>query len=309
MLAALIVAALALTACATPIAGTASPVASADLPTTAATISSAGSTDAPGSSAEGTAGASPDTGSGPGSTTAAPAGPVIDPAAFGARMQAANAGIKTMRGSIAVTAGPLTEQGTFSETLSGGTASAIDMTLFVKSNGQRLPIKVLIVDHKVYLGGSEILSALKAGDKQWALASASSGNSNLRSLATQLDGLLESTSADQYRLFAEAAKSITDGGIAKLGRLDTHKYVITVDVAKLARLVTGRTKASMNAVLAAGVKTMPSTIWLDGSSGRIVQSTSDVAVGGVTSDTLFKVTGYNTPVVINAPAPAEVYTG
>ena len=225
-------------------------------------------------------------------------------------MQAANAGIKTMRGSIAVTAGPLTEQGTFSETLSGGTASAIDMTLFIKSGGQSLPIKVLIVDDKVYLGGSEILSALKAGDKKWALASASSGNSNLRSLATQLDGLLESTSADQYRLFAEAAKSITDGGMAKLGRVGRpqvrdHRRRREVGPTRDRIAAERRWTPSWPA----GVKTMPSTIWLDSSSGRIVQTTSDVTVGGVTSDTLFKVTGYNTPVVIKAPAPAEVYTG
>ena len=184
----------------------------------------------------------------------------------------------------------------------------MDMTLFIKTGGQSIPLKVLIVDDQVYLGGSEILGALKAGTKKWALASTSSSNSTLRSLANQLDGLLGSASANQYQLFAQAAKSITDGGATRLGQVDAHKYVITVDVAKLSGLMTGTAKSSMEAVLASGVTTIPSTIWLD-QSGRVIQTRTAVTVASVSSDTLFKVTAYNTPVVIKAPAKADVYTG
>ncbi len=301
-------AALALTGCATTISGTPAPAAS---PTVQAPkVVTSGETSAPSMDSPTSNSAEPSRTSAPssGSSDSQPAAVSIDPAAFSAKMQAANAGIKTMRGSISVTAGPLSEEGTFSETLSGGKASAIDMALFIKTNGQSIPLKVLIVDDKVYLGGSEMLSALNAGGKKWALASASSGNTTLRTLATTMQGVLESASANQYQLFAEAAKSISDEGASKLGQVDAHKYVITVDVAKLSTLLTGTTKKSMEAVLAGGLETIPSTIWLDG-SGRVVQTTTKVTAGDITSDTLFKVIAYNTPVVIKAPADTDVYTG
>ena len=65
----------------------------------------------------------------------------------------------------------------------------------------------------------------------------------------------------------------------------------------------------MEAVLAQGVTTMPSTIWLD-DSGRIVQTRTTVTVDGVSSDTLFKVTALQHPGRHQGTRPtADVYTG
>ena len=180
--------------------------------------------------------------------------------------------------------------------------------MFLKSNGEDLTLQLLIVGGKVYLGGSTVLAALNAGSKKWALASKNSGNPALRTLAGQLDSYLGTASAGQYELYARAARSIVDDGAQQLGGVSTHKYTVTVDVATLAKLMTGTSAASVQALLASGVTALPTTIWFD-PTDRVVQSTSTVKTGGVTTTSQFKVTAYNVAVAIKAPNPADVYTG
>ncbi len=239
--------------------------------------------------------------------TGAPSG-TIDPAAFAAKLKAANATVKSLKGSIVVVAGPVKVSGSFGETLSGGQVNALDMSMFVSEGSKDIPIRMLIVDGKVYLGGTSILQSLDAGTKKWALASKTSTNATLRNLADQLDGYLTTASANQYEQYAAAAKSIVDAGAVSVGGVSAHRYNVTVDVAALAKSSTGSAKTSMEALANAGVASLPTTLWLD-KSNRVVQSGSTVKVSGVTTTTTFKVTGYNVPVTVKAPAPADVFTG
>ena len=223
-------------------------------------------------------------------------------------MVVANSSVKSLTGSLSVVAGTTAVDGTFGETVSGGKVSAIDMSLFLKSDGRNVALQMLIVGGRVYLGGTGILAALGAGDKKWALASTSSSNSALKSLGTQLSGYLDTGSANQYALYGQAARTVLDQGPVTLGTVKAHKFFVTADVAKLIPLLSGPTRTSMQAAVDAGVTTLPTTIWLD-SSDRLVQASSTVKFAGVTSASVFKVSAYDVAVAISPPASSDVYTG
>lgn len=317
-----------LSGCASQIAGTAltpstvppsstSAVASmpTGTPTTTPSTDGPSSSDQPTSSREASSSArSSDEASGSSSGTSssdgtsAASGPSVDRAAFAAKLKAANAGVKSLKGSIGVTASSVKVTGTFEETISGAQVGAFDMSMFISEGSNDLPLRMLIVDGKVYIGGTSVLKSLNAGTKKWALASANSKNPALRTLAGQLDGYLTTASANQYELYATAARSIVDAGPERVGSVDAHRYDATVDVATLAKTSPASTRASMEALAKAGVSTLPVTLWLD-PSGRLLQSESTVKFSGITSQSTFKVTGYNVPVSIKAPAASDVYTG
>ena len=235
-------------------------------------------------------------------------GTTIDPAAFAAKLKAAIAKVKSLKGSITESAGPVKVTGSFGETLAGGHVDALDMSMIVSEESSDVPLRMLIVGGKVYLGGAAILGALDIGTKKWALASTTSKNPTLQKLATQLDGYLDTASATQYEQYAAAAKSIADRGTTQLGGISAHRYDVTVDVAALAKSLTGSAKTSMETLADTGLTTLPTTLWLDGSN-RVVQSNSTVEVRGITSTSSFKVTGYDVPVIVKAPAAADVFTG
>ena len=322
----LLIGALMLGACASPIAGSATADTTAVVPTTKSpsptccapppSMNADGSPINPTRTASSTTPTLPvpssTAGTTPGTTpTTSPAsatGKSVDRAAFAAKMHAATASVRTMTGSLSVVAGSLKEQGTFRETISAGQMVAMEETISITSGGQTLPMKMLVVKGKFYLGGAKLLAELNVTGKTWAQATTTSSNAGLRSLATTLEGFADSARADQWALYAQSATSITDGGTAKLANRSTHRYEIVVDVAQLSRLMTGAARRSLEVVLDSGVKSIPSTIWVD-TSGRAVQATSKVKVGGVSSDTTFRVTAYNSPVVITAPNPEDVYTG
>lgn len=238
----------------------------------------------------------------------APSGSTIRPAAFAAKMKAANAGVKSLKGSISVDAGPASVTGSFGETLADGQVNALDMSMFIAQGTEKVALRLLIVNSKIYLGGTTVLKSLNVGSKKWALAGTNSKNATLRNLADQLSGYLTTASANQYELYAAAAKKIVDGGEAKIGTVAAHRYDITVDVTALAKASSASVKASAEVLAKAGITTLPTTLWLD-SSNRLVQSSSTVTVSGITSKTLFKVNAYNVPVTIRAPAAADVFTG
>ena len=153
-----------------------------------------------------------------------------------------------------------------------------------------------------------MLTAVGATDKQWALVNVKSSNSTLRGMADQLDGYLNSASTDQYTGYALAARTVVDRGPDLVGAIRTEKYDVDVDVAAAARSMKGSARRSMETLVTAGVKTLPVTLSLDGSN-RLVQSVTHLKAGGVDSDTIFRVTRYDTPVSIRVPAAADVYTG
>ena len=221
-------------------------------------------------------------------------------------MQAAAAKVTSATGVLSVT-GTAGVDGTFAEKLSGGKVVAYDMTMTVKGSGQDISFEMRLIDGKAYLGGS-ILTELGAGNKKWALISTTSSNAGIRTMANAMSGYLDSANAAQYNAYAQAATSITDEGTTTVGSIPAHQYKLEVDVAALAKSISGSSATSMKTLAGSGIKSIPVTLALD-SSDRVVDAKSSIAVSGVTEDTDFKITAYDGPVSIDAPAAADVYTG
>ena len=196
----------------------------------------------------------------------------------------------------------------WNETSRIGRVDALDMSMFISEGSNDVPSRMLIIGNKIYLGGNAVLQSLDAGSKKWALASGTSKNARLRRLAEQFNGYLTTASANQDELYASAAKSIVDGGFQQLGAVTAHRYTVTVDVVALSKLAHGPTRTSMETLADSGVRTLPTTLWLD-SADRLVESETTVKVGGTTSTSIFKVVGYNGPVSIKAPPAADLFTG
>ncbi|WP_157695384.1 hypothetical protein [Nakamurella panacisegetis] len=283
-------------ACATSVSGSASPVAGAvDLPSSTAatgpiTIASTAPT---GISSHRTSSASPTVVSHVPRTTGtdstsrpseATTGGKMDGPTFARKLEAANATVKTVRGSLSMASSTISMDGTFSETLSGPSVSGLSMSVFIKAGGQSLPMSFLLVGGKVYLGGDTVLAAVGAGSKKWALASTASSNSTLRALAQQMDGLTTSAGVSQYRELAAAATAIQDGGVQKVAGKSAHRYTLTT-------LTSGEVD-----------------VWVD-SSFRLVRVATNTTMSGSKTAITMTVSGYNSAVVIKVPPAADVFTG
>ena len=208
----------------------------------------------------------------------------IDPSEFAAKLTAGNAGVKSVKGTITMTSGSVTVDGTYAETVAANRVTGMSMNMFITVSGQRVPMKLLLVGGKTYIGGDLLLTAVGAGSKSWALASATSSNSTLRSLSTSMAGLTSSAGVTGYELLALTAATITDGGAAEVGAVAAHKYLLS----------------SRN-----GDKT---SLWLD-SGNRVVQVEVTSDVSGEAMRVKMTMTGYNSGVAIKAPAASDVYTG
>lgn len=314
-----LVGALLLSGCATQVGGTAltptsipqtgttsSALPTTDTPTSTGSTSETSSSEA--STSDGGRSSSSSTSSAPSTGNGTSGGATIQPAAFAAKMKAANAAVNSLKGSISVDAGAVSVSGAFGETLAAGRVTALDMSMFITQGSNKLSLRLLIVSDKIYIGGTRALKSLDAGSKKWALASKDSKNASLRGLADQLGGYLTTASANQYELYAAAAAKIVDGGEATIGTVAAHRYDVTVDVAALAKASSASVKASAKVLAKAGITALPTTLWLDGSN-RLVQSSTTIMVSGITSRTVFRVNAYNVPVSVRAPAATDVFTG
>ncbi|WP_188941837.1 hypothetical protein [Nakamurella endophytica] len=241
-------------------------------------------------------------------STATSSGQRVDPAEFASRVRKANGALRSMVGSLTVRAAGTSAEGAFSEALAGGRITGIDMNLRLSVSGTDLSMRLLLVSDKIYVSGQELLSRMGITGKRWALASPDSENPVLQQLAGQLDGYLRSAGADQYSVQAAAASEIVDEGPADVKGVRTTRYRMVVDVAKAAAAATGAQKQQLEQSLAAGLRSLPITVYLD-ERDRVVRAESRTTASGVTASTSFEATSFDTDVTISAPDPATVYTG
>ena len=89
-----------------------------------------------------------------------------------------------------------------------------------------------------------------------------------------------------------------DKGTTTLDGASTHLYSLAVDPTK----ATGALSSALSLV---GKKALPAQLWLDG-SGRPVQIELDVALGSQGLKLLVKISKFNAPVTIKAPAADQV---
>lgn len=301
--------------CARTVDGSATPVAGVTVGSTATSDSSAtgATTTSTGSGSEGSATSTSGSGSGSaGSATsssgASTAGSSVATSEFAERIAAGNAKVTSMIGEISFDVSGTTARGAFSETVSNSKITGIDMSLHLNVAGQAITIRLLLTGGKVYLANDQILQQLGASGKKWALASPTSSNSTLRTLATELNGYLDSSGTDQYLVYSKAANSVTAEGDEMVNGSVAHKYELVVDIEKAAQASTGEQRKSLQQLAAQGTTELPVQLWLD-DQNRIVQAENTVTVNGVTAKTHFAVSSYNSEVTIAAPDPSTVYKG
>lgn len=224
-------------------------------------------------------------------------------------MQKSVAKVKTMRGSMSVKAGPLTEKGTFAGKLSDGETSAFNMKMTFGGNGQSMKMHMLMVGGKSYLGPAALLKQLQidTGGKPWVQLKASSSNPVLSQMAAQMDQAKSQTGPQQYATMVNSATHLKKVGSSKVGDVHATHYRLTVNVAKLAAAGATDTTAAQ-AAKKAGLKDIPLDIWLDGKN-RPVKVVEKFSVMGQNIKVVVRMEKYNKPVTITAPPAKDVYQG
>lgn len=181
------------------------------------------------------------------------------------------------------------------EQLSGGRLQALDITESLPGGAGDL--RVIVVGGKTY---AKLPPSLNSSDKPYVVVSANSSNSVVRQLASSLDTALTSASLASVGTFATAAKSIEVKGTKTIDGIETVRYSIVVDVAKLPGTFPGRSQLQ-----ASGLKTLPMELYVD-QQGRPIELTQQLSVQGQTVSTTAKITDYNKPVSIKAPPASQV---
>ena len=205
------------------------------------------------------------------------------------------------------TTGATAEKATFVQTLDNDKLTAATIDMSIDAGGTDVPLKMIIVDDKFYLGGDpSMLSSMGAGGKKWVLVSADSSNKVVASMGQLLDGVLATAGLQAYTAMAKAVTSVTTVGPEAVGGTPATHYKVVIDVAKLAAVLPDGPMGE--AMAASGLQTIPADYWLDG-QGRMLRVVQNVEVGGQKASTDFQVTRYNDPVTITAPDPATVASG
>jgi hypothetical protein len=163
-------------------------------------------------------------------------------------------------------------------------------------------IRMLVVDGRAYVN---VVSGPDATGMTWILASPTSKNPTLKSLAGSIASAQQSGAADAYGVFVLAARSAKKVGTEHIAGQPTTRYTVTVDLRKVhSPLIT----TQMRQVMAeAGISTIPLDLWLD-DHGRPLKVVDVIAADGQRATNTVTLTKYNEPVTITAPPAADVVT-
>ena len=260
----------------------------------AALVAACGSSGHPTSGSDATAGAAS---RGPSST--GPVRTAVTPAEIASMMQAGAARVTSAHLAWESKLGDevlLAMQG--DEQLAAGKVVAMDLQ--EKLGGDL--VRVLAVGGKAYVN---VVSGPDATGKTWILASPTSTDPVLKSLAGSIASAQQSGAADAYGVFVLAARSAKKVGTEPIaGQAATH-YTVTVDLRKVhSPLITAQIRQAMSE---AGISTIPLDLWLD-DHGRPLKVVDVVAAEGQRSTNTVTLTKYNEPVTIAAPPADEVVT-
>ena len=135
--------------------------------------------------------------------------------------------------------------------------------------------------------------------KPWAVVTATSSNTEIRTIAASLARTTTQTSLTGYISFAKAATAIKKVGSETIDGVSTTHYSMSVDVAKLT------SSESTKALTALGITSVPTNIWLD-SHGRAVRVSEALAFRGQRITTTIDLTKYNVPVSISPPPASQI---
>lgn len=161
-------------------------------------------------------------------------------------------------------------------------------------------IRVVAVSGKAYVN---VVSGPDATGKTWILASPTSKNPVLKSLAGSIASAQQSGAADAYGVFVLAARSAKNVGTEPIAGQPATHYTVTVDLGKVhSPLITTEIRQAMSE---AGVSTIPLDLWLD-DHGRPLKVVDVVAAEGQRGTNTVTLTKYNESVTIAAPPADDV---
>ncbi|MGH3785407.1 MAG: hypothetical protein ACRDRG_02385 [Pseudonocardiaceae bacterium] len=160
-------------------------------------------------------------------------------------------------------------------------------------------VRVIIVDRSTY---AQLPPALNQSGKPWVLVTPNSSNPSVRTMATAIESVQSSASLNQLAAFTAAAKRLTLVGSESLDGVPVTHYLIDMDVAKLPSSTPGQ-----QALLAAGITTVPIEMYIDG-EGRPVKVATTFTAQGQPVSTVITLSRFNAPVSISAPPADEVST-
>lgn len=287
-----------LAGCGSTIAGSAQPAGAPTQPGGTQGGTAQGTVTGPGTAPSGASQGAPAPGGAPDTA------PATDAAGLAAKLQAGMQDVTSFKGRMKARAAGESIDARMEQTVENSKAKDAKMTMTIST----MEMELLIVDGKTYLGGdSTLLSAMgvKETGKKYVAVSEDSSNAQLAAMAKQLKGSLEQSGPAGYLAFVASTTSVQPRGAQQVDGVPATQYDLVVDVAKLAQQVPND---QLDAATAAGLDTIPVSLWLD-PKNRPIKVLQTIEVGGASVTVEFALSDYNEPVQITAPDPSEVAPG
>ena len=218
-------------------------------------------------------------------------------AQLGALLQAGAAKIRTAHLTLAINAAGQSITGSGDEQVVNGKVMSLQITESLPGNQQ---IRIVHINDKTY---AKLPQSLSKSAKPYVLANSNSSNPQLRALSKSIDSSLQSASVNSAAVFVKAASSVRSLGASSVNGVATTRYAVTVDPQKFPSTMLGK-----GALVAAGIKSIPLDLQVDG-EGRPVRIAVSITIAGKTTVSTATISRYNQPVTISAPPANQVSTG
>lgn len=218
-----------------------------------------------------------------------------------AQLSHATTQLETVQGSLHLSAGPVDETGTFSETVDAGNVNALDAKYTVKAQGNTVNVHVIIVDDTLYVDRGR-------NGKPWVIATPDSSDPVVAQLAENIQGTLSQSGMNQYVTMVSAGQDLKVVGIDSVDGVRCVHYHVSIDTRSAAKKLPGEQGKQMQQAADAGVDTIPLEMWVD-AQGRIPKLTDKVTTEQATATVELRMNHFNEKVSISAPPPDQVDQG
>lgn len=213
---------------------------------------------------------------------------------FSAKLSAGMQNLSSAHMEMDMDAGPVSMTATGDETMTHGELDGMDMQMQIPSTGD---MRIRLVGDKIY---AQLPASIAPSEKPWTLLDPASSNPQIAQFASSMSSIKSQTSAEQFKVFADAAKQISDQGAETVDGAQVTKYKITVDVSKVPT-----EESNLAAMESAGIDTLPLYVYLD-QQNRPVKLTLDLSVQGQKVHMTMAMSKFNEPTTIAAPPAADV---
>jgi len=201
----------------------------------------------------------------------------------------------------------LTEDGTYQGTYRDGKVSGMTVDMTITSHGKLLSLRMVAVEGNLFVRSDALASELHL-TKPWLLISVDSPNPEFAEIAMMLSAIVDGIGPAEHQPFAPAILAASDVGQDTIDGAPAHHFRALVDAAKSAAaldLTVPPATSTESSAPTGGPAPVPVDVWLD-ELGRVVTTTTTQTVADQQVTSTNHVTGFNQPVTITAPDPADV---